>query len=206
MEKKSFRIVAIVFLVILGVILFVILKDDNNINNENENQEIQANSDALKFKEEYEAINDIGNAVQINIPNNSPIEYLTFEEFDEKLKVGSAFALYLGFPTCPWCRNVINPLFEVASSDNAIVYYINVKELNDDDYNRLYNLLYDYLEENASGVRTLYVPDVYFFKDSKVVGHHLSSVESQENPYIPLNESQVEELKNIYQNLFDKLK
>ena len=201
MEKKSVKIVAIVFLVLLGLGLFLILKDKDNSNNKINNE------DVLKFKEEYEAINS-NNAVKVIIDENSPIEYLEYSEFEEKLNSGASFVVYLGFPTCPWCRNIINPLFDVALENNSIVYYINVRELKKDteNFDKLFNVLYDYLDVNPDGVKTLYVPDVYFFKDKKIVGHHLDTVDSQTDPTIPLTENQLKELKDIYQGLFDKLK
>lgn len=202
MEKKSFRLVALVFLILLGVVLFLILRDDDNY--------ISSTpiSDATKFKEEYEAINSVKDAVQITIDEVNPIKYLMYDELEKKLISEESFVLYLGFPTCPWCRNIINPLFDVAKTKNKVVYYINVRDLKNspEQYDKLYNLLYEYLQENADGVKTLYVPDVYFFKGSKVVGHHLGSVDSQENPYISLNDEQIEELKNIYIDLFNELK
>ena len=55
MEKKSLRVLAIIFLIILGLILFFILKDKGGNNVE----------DALKFKKEYEIVNQNVNAVKM---------------------------------------------------------------------------------------------------------------------------------------------
>lgn len=197
MEKKSLRVAAIIFLIVLAVILFFILKDDN--------KETKG-EDVSRFKDEYEAVNSTAGAVQVTIDSNSPVAYLTYDEFEQKRKSGESFVLYLGYQTCPWCRNIVNPLLETAKENDKVVYYINVIELknNTEDYDSLFNLLYDYLEEN-DGVKVLSVPDVYFFKDSEPVGHHLGSVSSQENAYIPLTEDQIKELKQIYQDLFDKI-
>ena len=38
------------------------------------------------------------------------------------------------------------------------------------------------------------------------MGNHLSTVDSQNDPYTALTEEQTTELKNIYQELFDKIK
>ena len=184
----------------LKIVLFFILRDKTNTNRE----------DALKFKEEYESVDKNSSAVQMDISKNNPIVYLeSYKELDNKLANKDSFVLYLGFPTCPWCRNIIPVLFEMAK-DNKIknVYYINVRELknnSNEDYQKLYKLVFDYLEEE-DGEKVLYVPEVFFFQGGKIIGHHLGSVESQNNPNVSLTEEQKIELKNIYQQYFDKIK
>lgn len=203
MEKKSIRIIAFISLIVFGIFLIMLLKD-NNSNTDTEHNNI-INPDVLKFKEEYEKVNANENSVQISIAEESPVKYLSYEELNKKIHEQDNFVLYLGFPTCPWCRNIIPILFDTANANNSKVYYINTRELKSssmDNYNALYELVYDYLEED----KILYVPDVYFFKNGKIIGHHLGSVDSQTNPLIPLNDVQKEELKTIYQNLFDAIK
>lgn len=177
------------------VLLFVITGCSNN------------KEDALKFKTEYEALNE--SSVKMDISENNPIKYIEFTELEQVLTSGTG-VIYLGFPGCPWCRNIIPVLFEVAKENNInTIYYANPREIksdNADNYEKIKTMLSEYLEENEEGVKTLYVPDVYFIKDGKIVGHHLSSVSSQTDPYTSLNSEQVTELKNIYQDLFDKIK
>lgn len=199
MEKKSLRVVAVIFLIFLGIVLFFILKDKDS------NKE-----DAIKFKEEYEAVNANAGAVQMTISENNPIVYIeSYEELNKKILNKDNFVLYLGFPTCPWCRNIIPVLFEVATENKVKeVYYINVRELKNssEDYKNLFEVISDYLEEDEEGEKVLYVPEVFFFQDGKIIGHHLGSVDSQTNPNNPLTETQKNELKRIYQGYFDKIK
>lgn len=165
------------------------------------------NDDALKFKNEYEALNN--SSVKMDISESNPIKYATFDEIVEVLTKGTG-VVYFGFPGCPWCRNVIPVLFDVAKENNVdTIYYFNPREIRsdgDDAYQKLITILNDYLEENDEGVKTLYVPDVYFIKDGKIMGNHLSTVDSQNDPYTALTEEQTTELKNIYQELFNKIK
>lgn len=165
------------------------------------------NEDALKFKTEYEALNE--SSVPMSISENNPIKYVDFSELEKTLTSGTS-VIYLGFPGCPWCRNILPVLFEVAEKNNVdTIYYANPREIkndNMDNYEKLKSMLNEYLEENDEGVKTLYVPDVYFVRDGKIVGHHLSSVSSQTDPYTSLTEEQVVELQNIYQDLFNKIK
>lgn len=188
--KKIFNIL------ICLVLLFVIVGCNNKSNN-----------DAAQFKKEYEELND--KSVKMNIDEKNPIKYVTFDEVVDVLTNGTG-VVYFGFPGCPWCRNVIPVLFEVAQTNNVdTIYYFNPREIRNsgtDAYQKLVNILSDYLEENEDGDKTLYVPDVYFVKDGKIVGNHLSTVDSQKDPYTPLNNEQITELKNIYQELFNKIK
>lgn len=163
--------------------------------------------DSEKFKQEYEALNS--NSVVMNISENNPIKYVNFDEVIDILTTSTG-VIYFGFPGCPWCRNVIPVLFDVANANNIdTVYYFNPSDIrtnSDEDYQKLINILDDYLLENDKGEKTLYVPDVYFIKDGKIIGNHLSTVDSQTSPYTPLTDEQTEELKNIYQELFNKIK
>lgn len=187
------------FLSILSclVLLVIITGCGNNKNSD----------DALKFKKEYEELNS--SSVKMDISENNPIKYATFDEIIDVLTKGTG-VVYFGFPGCPWCRNVIPVLFEVAKENDVdTIYYFNPREIRtsgNDAYQQLTTILNDYLEENDEGVKTLYVPDVYFVKDGKIMGNHLSTVDSQSDPYTPLDEEQRAELKNIYQELFDKIK
>lgn len=164
-------------------------------------------SDALKFKNEYEELNS--QSVKMEISENNPIKYASFDEVVNVLTTGTG-VVYFGFPGCPWCRNVIPVLFESATENNIeTVYYFNPREIRnngDDSYQKLINILSDYLEVDEDGNKTLYVPDVYFVKDGKIVGNHLSTVDTQTDPYTALTEDEKNELKNIYQELFNKIK
>lgn len=200
MEKKSLRVLAFIFLIVLGIILYFVLVDKS----------LNTGDDSLKFKEEYEIVNQNVNAVQMNISEDNPIVYLEkYEELDKHLKDKDDFILYLGFPTCPWCRNIIPVLFDSAKENNIDkVYYINVRELKniDDDYKSLRGLIDEHLEADEEGNKVLYVPEVFFFKDGKIIGHHLGSVDSQVDPTIPLTIDQITELKNIYSSYITKMK
>ena len=164
-------------------------------------------TDSEKFKQEYEELNN--NSVIMDIDKNNPIKYIDFKELIDILTNGTG-VIYFGFPGCPWCRNMIPVLFEVATSNNIdTIYYFNPRDIRtngDESYQQLVKILDDYLLENDNGEKTLYVPDVYFVKNGKIVGNHLSTVDSQTDPYTPLTEQQTQELENIYQKLFDQLR
>lgn len=164
-------------------------------------------SDGEKFKAEYEALNNEN--VNINISKNNPIKYVTLDEVFDIIQ-NKTGVIYFGFPGCPWCRNMIPVLFEVAKNNNIdTIYYFNprnVKKSDNDEYNKLKEILNEYLSEDENGQKVLYVPDVYFIKDGKIVGHHLGTVDSQEEPTISLTEEEKNELLDIFNELFEKIR
>lgn len=194
MKKKLIIAVDVVLVLILvGIMAFMII--DNT------------RPDASKFKKEYEALNNSNVKIELNEKN--PIKYLSvnevFDLFENKTGV-----IYFGFPGCPWCRNMLPVLFDSAKQNSVnTVYYFNPREIrgeNNEDYNKLITILNEFLTENENGEKTLYVPDVYFVKDGKIVGNHLGTVDSQTNPMESLTEEQKQELLNIYNDLFKKIK
>lgn len=197
-------------LYVLMILLLVFpLSGCTNEKKEKQNDPIISDkSDFEKFKNEYEKLNpnEDEKGITVNIESDN-IKYLTVEESIDFLKNNTGI-IYFGFPSCPWCRNIVPILLEVGRKNNMIINYVDVsvKDGNEDFYNQLKTLLNDYLMENSDGVKTLYVPDVYFVKDGKIKGHHLGSASTQTNPYEVLTDEQVNELKKIYSDLINQIK
>ncbi len=157
-------------------------------------------TDASKFKSEYEALNKEN--VEIKVPKDNPIKYTKVDEIFEILESGTG-VIYFGFPGCPWCRNMLPILFQAAQKNNIdTIYYLNPREVSDEEHSKLIDVLKEYLDVNENGELTLYVPDVYFVKDGQILGHHLGTVDSQTDPYVILTEEQKEELLQIFDDLF----
>ena len=189
-------------------------------------------TDAIKFKEEYEAINEEENSIKMEISEDNPIEYADYDKLLEIINNGTGI-IYLGFPGCPWCRNALPVLFDVAKDNNVeIIYYMNILNERDsfvvedkklvyaiDDegnekrgtkgYKQLLKALDKHLteyivsfegKEYKTGEKRIYAPTVIFVKDGKVVGLHVSTVESQENPREGLSKKQYKELYEIYED------
>lgn len=195
MNKKKLMVVIDILLgaILVGVMTFGIYQ--------------YLKSDGEKFKAEYEALNNEN--VNINISKNNPIKYVTLDEVFDIIQ-NKTGVIYFGFPGCPWCRNMIPVLFEAAKNNNIdTIYYFNpknVKKSDNDEYNKLKEILNEYLSEDENGQKVLYVPDVYFIKDGKIVGHHLGTVDSQEDPTISLTEEEKNELLDIFNELFEKIR
>lgn len=195
MNKKKLMVVIDILLgaILVGVMTFGIYQ--------------YLKSDGEKFKAEYEALNNEN--VNINISKNNPIKYVTLDEVFDIIQ-NKTGVIYFGFPGCPWCRNMIPVLFEAAKNNNIdTIYYFNprnVKKSDNDEYNKLKKILNEYLSEDENGQKVLYVPDVYFIKDGKIVGHHLGTVDSQADPTISLTEEEKNELLDIFNELFEKIR
>ncbi|MBQ9071993.1 MAG: hypothetical protein IJY25_02420 [Bacilli bacterium] len=89
------------------------------------------NEDAIKFKEEYESLNEVSrnNKVyrSISIDENNPFIYITAEELLKKIDNEETFYVYFGSKFCPWCRSVIEKAIEVAKKKGVSkIYYIDI--------------------------------------------------------------------------------
>lgn len=193
-------------------------------------------SDAAKFKDEYVSLNGQTNSSnktypQVTISDNNKFHYATETEILDILN-GQTGVIYFGFPTCPWCRNMVFVLDEVSLSYSTDkIYYYNIKDIrsiitvNDnneletkkgtDFYYQLLEKLDSSLEDYTitdkkdktikTGEKRLYAPTVIFIKNGEVVDFVEGTVDSQKDPYVALNENQRNELISKYQEGFNKL-
>lgn len=209
--KKNVIILSIIVVIALVIAILFFLLNNKGM------------SDGERFKQEYEELND--SHLEVNIDSDNMIKYIDLEEAIDIIKNDTG-VIYFGYPSCPWCRNAVPVLLDAASSTSLdTIYYVNaynirdVKEIDDDgnivttnEGDRLYDDLlevlddildpYTIIDDNGEvidlGEKRLYVPMVLFVKDGEVVSYHLSTVDSQEDPSISLNDSQRDELYNIY--------
>lgn len=96
-------------------------------------------TDANKFKNEYESLNNVEkeingskiNVRSIKISPNNPIIYATEDDIIEIIK-NELGVVYFGFAECPWCRSMLETLFTVSNDLNIEkIYYIDVKNIRD---------------------------------------------------------------------------
>jgi len=92
-------------------------------------------TDMLRFKEEYETLNEQKNTAgthtfkTITIPEFNLIRYTTPEEILEIAESGTGL-IYFGFPQCPWCRQMTPLLIEVALYAGLdTIHYIDMTEI-----------------------------------------------------------------------------
>lgn len=180
------------------------------------NTNITMNNDTLSFKTEYESLNNNEN-LHVQVPEDLNIHLLDFEGVKTMLSSGS-WVLYFGFPTCPWCRNLLPELFVTLKQNQIFDLYVfdpktirDTKKLDEQwniitevetsvEYQRLLdrmdNILPAYKGLNDEKIKRLYVPFLVVIKDWEIIGHHLSTLEEQEDPKIPLTDAQKKKLQN----------
>lgn len=184
--------------------------------------------DEVKFKKEYEKHNGVvkneKRMLSISIPDHNSIQYVTESEVIKQLQKGTSI-IYFGFPECPWCRNLIPVLIDVAKDYGTSISYFNalpirdVKHLEKDKivtdqegtkgYYKIVDLLKNELGEyeglNDSSIKRLYFPTVVFVKNGKVIGVHTGTVSSQKDPYKALTGKQRKELVKELEKYFDEI-
>jgi len=182
-------------------------------------------TDNIKFKNEYETLNNQKGYLDIDIPKDNNVKYADFDELMEFLDNGTGI-VYFGFPECPWCRNAL-PVLLKAAKENEIsnVYYFNAKSIRDEkelkdgkivtkkkgtkEYYELIDRLKDHLgvyeglEDN--NLKRLYFPTAVFVMGGKIVGTHIGTVDSQEDPSKHLTKKQEKELMKIYNENIKKI-
>ena len=198
---------------------------------------VTTSEDAMKFKEEYEALNNTtregtDNVYHaIEIPETNPIKYLTVSEAIDVIQNQSGI-FYVGAPWCPWCRNAVPVLLEIANNRGVdTIYYLeldDVKSLYEvqdgelvqtregtEGYYTLLNLLGDKLREYTltdddgneydAGETRIYMPYVFAFDNGEVLADHTGTVDldDDQTSYDPMTQTQIEDLMVVYEGLFD---
>ena len=136
-------------------------------------------------------------------------------KFASKEEVLAAFeaekaVVFFGFPECKWCQAYVKYLNDIAKEYgvNQILYY-NIKydrNKNTEFYKKIQEIAKDYLLQDEEGNPRVYVPDVYFIKDGKIVGHNndtstISKMELEEY----YTKENTEALQNKLNSLFKEI-
>lgn len=151
MNKKSIYIfIAIILLiVILEVVMEVIIYNRGN--------EVKDN---ILFYRKYPEVG------QDNI-----YKIVDMDKGIEILESGTGI-VFFGFPSCEWCQKFAVLLNEAAKEyDVEQIYYVDIKydrKNTTEKYTKLLEVIDEYLDEE----RDVYVPDVYFVKNGKILGHN----------------------------------
>lgn len=194
MKKKKILISSLIIFIILilgGIVLYF--------------------NDSFHFKLSYEYINYVdynnGKKIKLSIPFDNRIDYVNEEELIDLLERGTG-VLYFGYNTCPWCRNVVPVLIDTVKKNNVDnIYYADLHKLDMKLIrSKLYKILNSYLRDDEEGKKVLAVPDVYFIKKGKIIGHHRGAVYGYNNPYKKMKSREKKELSNIYQRFIEEMK
>ena len=130
--------------------------------------------------------------------------------FDEK---GTGIVVW-GYQGCPYCQRALPVLNDAAVESGIDVYYVDLRaediaNMSDDEWMESYSSLVNNLADILTvedGEPVMYVPEVVAIKYGKIVGHHLSLVDSFDSSVQnEMNEDQKLELINIYLDMIKKL-
>ena len=181
MKKKLIIIVSAIIIIGGGILLYFVL---NNKNNENDN---------VRFAKEY-ADSQVG--------ENNVFVYKNIDEIINILKYGTG-VVYLGFPECPWCQAYVKYLNETAKDANIEkIYYFNILEdrkNNTEKYQEIVSILGDNLQRDDEGNLKVFVPNVSFVVNGKIIGNdYETSLDTKgfEKPSDYWTEEEVSELEN----------
>lgn len=116
--------------------------------------------DAIRFKEEYEKVSE-----------DNIYKYKTYDNIIETLESGTGI-IYLGFPSCISCNDILPVLDEVSKENNIkeILYYNfkSIRKNNTKEYKDIVGLLSEYLSEDDEGNKKLTAPTILFVKEGNI--------------------------------------
>lgn len=181
MKKKLLIVISAIIIIGGGILLYFVL---NNKNNENDN---------VRFAKEY-ADSQVG--------EDNVFVYKNIDEIINILKYGTG-VVYLGFPECPWCQAYVKYLNETAKDANIEkIYYFNILEdrkNNTEKYQEIVSILGDNLQRDDEGNLKVFVPNVSFVVNGKIIGNdYETSLDTKgfEKPSDYWTEEEVSELEN----------
>lgn len=121
-------------------------------------------TDAEKFAKEYKEVSE-----------DNVFVYKDIDEIIEIMEEGTG-VIYLGYPESEWCQAYVKYLDETAKEmEIEEVYYFNIKEEQENNtkkYKKIVELLDARLQEDEDGNKDLFVPNVSFHAEGKLVGNN----------------------------------
>ncbi len=164
------------------------------------NHEEKTMTDSKKFAKEYKILDE-----------DNVFKYSTSNEIIKTLEKGTGI-IFLGYPECEWCKAYASILNEVAKEEriSEILYY-NIKEDRDKstkNYEKITNLLNQYLLYDDEEKYRLYVPDITVVKNGKIIGHNNEGAlitKQDGTPEEYWTKDRKDKLKNTLKTYFKKL-
>lgn len=192
MKKEELRYVLVSVLTILALFVIAFLTKE-------EPEEIVL-TDAEKFAKEY-----------TEVSKDNIFVYKSIDEIIKIMEEGTGI-VYLGFPECAWCQAYVPYLNEVAKEEGIEeIYYFNIMEdrkENTKEYKKIVELLKERLQKDNEGNERVYVPNVSFHADGKLVGNNCETsldTKGLDNPEDYWTEEEVTELKAILTKYIDRV-
>lgn len=156
------------------------------------------NKDYMQRK--YQQLND----------SNHIFKVCCADEIIELLDSNKKAIIVFSFPACPWCQAAIPYINEVAKEMNYNeIYYLDIKDMRDNSKSKdhkKYIEIYEKIRFDITNPDNINAPTVIVINNGNVLGFHTDTVEShiknENNVLDPMNDNQINELKEIYRKLF----
>ena len=176
------KILFVLGILLIGMGLLFLFKDNKE-------------GDNVRFNKEYDSV-----------PLENVFVYKSADEIIKIMEHGTG-VVYLGFPECPWCSAYVKYLNEVAIEEgiNEIYYYniLNDRKNNTENYQKIVTILGDNLQYDEEGNHRIYVPNVSFHINGKIVGNDYETsfdTHGFDKPEDYWTEEEVDELKSTLSN------
>ena len=134
-------------------------------------------TDSIRFHDDYNTVD-----------KNNIYEYATYSNVIDTLNSGTGI-IYLGFPTCTLCKEVVPILNDAAKQKNikSILYYNfrDIRDNNTEEYQELAKLLSDYINVDDEGNERITAPTVVFVNKGDIVGVYIGTINSNEEEILP---------------------
>ena len=112
-KEKNIMILMPILLVIMAILGYL------NVTN--------TNTDSIRFKNEYEALNNKKEYTKVNIDKDNNIKYSSYKEIFDVINNKTGI-IYLGYSECNECRFAIETLIKVLKDkkDSNTIYYLDI--------------------------------------------------------------------------------
>ena len=150
-KKIVLKALALIVLLIVVCLVYYIKSGENLPDNE-------------RFNREY-----------LKVDKNNIFIYSSQDEIQEAFNSENAI-VFFGFPTCKWCQAYVETLNRLAI-ENGIdeIHYYNIRKdrkENTEFYQNIVEITKEYLELDEEGNPRIYVPETFFIKNGKIIGHN----------------------------------
>lgn len=124
-NKKNILITigVIILICVIGVVIWLCFLKDN---------ESDIKTDAVRFKESYESLNntvresDGADYNNVSIPEDNPYVFVSASEAARIIRAERG-VIYIGANWCPWCRNAVPVLMDAAKKNKVNkIYYVDL--------------------------------------------------------------------------------
>lgn len=191
-------------------------------------------SDTVFFKTEYESYNDKTlydvDSLDVFINEDVIINIKTIDEIVEIMQEEDAL-IYFGFPTCKWCRNMVESLVDTAVSNDQEIYYVDISTCRnkyefidgnlvetvegEPGYYDVIDFLSEVLESyeivdddgdsHDTETKRLYAPTVVTVKNGELLDIHIGTLDSIDDPFSPLLDDEYDQLCDLFDSMISDL-